>query len=136
MRKYRSLYERLVANTRLERPDDPSSCWIWTGPTRRHYPCLCIRVPGRRTPKTISAHRAMLEEYHDIWFPFDEAGHLCFNPLCINPLHLEVQSPWFNLAERRGYKPPDGRMIPVLFPRSELVEVEPIIVLDNEECPF
>lgn len=142
-RKYGSLYERLVANTKLERPEDPSSCWIWTGPVRRHYPCLCVRVPGggRATlPKTISAHRAMLEEFHDIVFPFDEAGHLCYQPLCINPMHLEVQTKAFNLAERRGYKPPEGSMIPVLFPRSlwleELLEREGVAHPVGAECPF
>lgn len=121
-RKYRTLYERLVANTVLARPDDPSSCWIWVGHRRGRYGSLCVRVPGKPTPKTLAAHRTMLEEFHDIVFPYDEAGHLCFEPLCINPQHLEVQTQVFNLAERRGYKPPEGPMIPTLFPRWQWLD--------------
>ena len=146
-RKYRNLYERLVANTKLANPDDPDGCWLWTGPRRGHYGCLCVRIPGggRATkPKTISAHRAMLEEYHDIVFPFDEAGHLCFNTMCINPRHLEVQTQVFNLGQRRGYREPEGSMIPTLFPRSQWLDdmiedalnCKGVLVDADAECPF
>lgn len=136
-RRYATLYERLVANTKV----DARGCWVWTGYARAGYPALAIRVPGRRTPKTIAAHRAMLEEFHDIVFPFDEAAHLCYNPMCINPNHLEVQTKAHNLGERRGYVPPaNGKpWIPVLFPRSawleDLLEREGV-AHDTEECPF
>lgn len=123
---YPTLYERLVANTKLLDPDDPNSCWLWTGSVNREngYPRLSIRVPGRKNPKTIYAHRAMLEEVHDIWFPFDEAGHLCYQPLCINPAHLEVQTKAFNMMERRGcgHFNYTGCMIPTIFPRHEHIE--------------
>lgn len=121
---YASLYERLVANTELAIPDNPQSCWLWTGYcTRAGYGQLAMRVPGggRATkPRQLAVHRAMLEELLDALFPFDEAGHLCGNPLCINPDHLEVQTQIFNLGERRGYRAPEGRMIPVLFPRESV----------------
>lgn len=123
--RYPSLYARLVANTVLAVPDNPQSCWLWTGRTRRGYGSLAVRVPGggRATnPKTASAHRAMLEEILNARFPFDEAGHLCHNPLCINPDHLEVQTKVFNLGERRGYRAPEGPMIPVLFPREDALD--------------
>lgn len=122
---YGSLYERLVANTQLADPDDPGSCWLWTGSVGRNgYPRLTVRMPGRHKPVRILAHRAMLEEFHDIWFPFDEAGHLCHQPRCINPHHLEVQTRAFNLMDRRGcgdfnYK---GCMIPTIFPRNEWLD--------------
>jgi hypothetical protein len=121
-RKYTTLYERLVANTVLAEEDNPNSCWVWTGPRRGRYGCLCVRVPGggRSTkPKTISAHRAMLEEFHNIVFPFDEGGHTCYERLCINPMHLEVQTRVHNLGERRGYSMVEGCMIPVLYPRDD-----------------
>lgn len=136
-RRYATLYERLVANTVLADPDNPNSCWLWTGGRRGRYGCLAVRVPGaggKVHPKTIAAHRAMLEEFHDIVFPFDEAGHLCFTPLCINPSHLEVQTQVFNLAERRGYAPPEGSMIPTLFPRTQLYDDAPGVV--GTVCPF
>lgn len=125
-RRYRSLYERLVANTVLEVPDNPQSCWLWTGHlTPRGYGKLAVRVPGggRATnPKQRAAHRVMLEEVLDAEFPFDEAGHLCHNPRCINPDHLEVQTRIFNLGDRRGYRAPEGSMIPTLFPREDALE--------------
>ncbi len=119
---YTNLYARLVASTALAEPDNPSSCWLWTGARRGQYGSVSFRVPrgGRATkPKTLAAHRTMLEEFHDITFPYDEAGHLCFTPLCINPLHLEVQTRAFNLSSRRGYAAAEGCMIPTLFPRSD-----------------
>lgn len=142
---YASLYDRLVANTVLAIPDDPSSCWLWQGSTTKGgYPRLTIRVPGRAKPVRILAHRAMLEEFHDIWFPFDEAGHTCHQPLCINPMHLEVQTRAFNMMDRRGcgdynYK---GCMIPVLFPRSEHLDSRledwfaGRVDLGSGPCPF
>jgi hypothetical protein len=138
MKKYATLYERLVANT----VEDDKGCWVWTGPRRGAYPCLCVRVPGggrEMKPKNISATRAMLEEVHDVWFPFDEAGHLCFNTLCVNPSHLEIQTAAHNMAERRGYSPPaNGKpWIPVLYPRAADIEWEDRgETIDDEECPF
>ena len=137
MKKYTSLYERLVANTEV----DENGCWVWTGARRRSYGCLCLRVPGggRKTkPKNYSAHRLMMEEVLDATFPFDEVGHLCYNTLCVNPEHLEVQTRAFNLSDRRGYKATSGCMIPVLFPRYE----EPVwdetasMSLPGDPCPF
>jgi hypothetical protein len=124
---YSSLYERLIANTILANEDDPNSCWLWTGHicADNGYPRLAIRVPGKRTPRNIAAHRAMLEEFYDIEFPFDEAGHLCGVPRCINPLHLEVQTPAMNKLLRGGIftgctgpKLEAACMIPTLFPRA------------------
>ena len=51
MKRYASMYERLVANS--EKPDDQNEngCWVWTG--RRHnsnYGVLAVRIPGRPNP--------------------------------------------------------------------------------------
>jgi len=123
---YSSLFERLVANTQLADPDDPSSCWLWTGSVNREngYPRLTVRVPGCKHPVRIYAHRAMLEEFHDIEFPFDEAGHTCHQPLCISPHHLEVQTRAYNMMDRRGCGDFNytGCMIPTIFPRNEDIE--------------
>lgn len=120
-KRYASLYERLVANTRLAVPNDPASCWIWIGQVGSGgYPQVCVRKP--EGPRNVQAHRAMLEEFHDILFPFDEAGHRCANPLCINPLHLEVQTRAHNMAEQRrcGCVNTEKSWIPVLFPRNDI----------------
>lgn len=140
-KRYGSLYERLVANTRFAVPNDPGSCWIWTGSVGSGgYPQICVRKP--EGPRNVQAHRAMLEEFHDIVFPFDEAGHRCGNPLCISPLagHLEVQTRAHNMAEQRsfGVTNTEKCWIPVLFPRSSGPplehELSPARV--GVECPF
>ncbi len=120
---YDNLYDRLVANTR----EDEHGCWIWTGPKAPGgYPKVNVWHDGKH--RTRRAHRVMLEEFHDIWFPFDEAGHLCNNPSCIKPAHLEVQTKAFNLYVRRvsPYRG-DRCMIPTIFPRN------PPAMLPHEE---
>lgn len=139
--KYGTMYERLVANTRV----DEDGCWIWTGSVRRHYPSLCVRRNGK--PQAISAHRKMLEISTGWLFPFDEAGHYhCFKPLCIHPDHLRIETAAENLSTRRGYKPCEGRWIPVLFPTPERLLQEAaddawdgigtVVHPANEPCPF
>lgn len=136
-RKYSSLYERLVANTKV----DERGCWVWQGRTRAGYPAIAVRVPGagrKRSPRTVGAHRLMLEEFHDVTFPHDEAGHLCGNPMCINPEHLEVQTKAANMADR-WRKTTDKCMIPVLYPRNPEPPVwdeTAITMLPGDACPF
>lgn len=136
------LFSRLVANTVLAIPDDVHSCWLWTGRVNNAgYPQLNVRA-GDRKHKKIYAHRAMLEEVHDVLFPHDEAGHLCFETRCINPMHLEVQTRAFNLGERRGYAATSkGVMIPTLYPRDDAFErfLEAALAFTGQpvvECPF
>lgn len=119
-KKYVNLFERLVANTRLAVEGDAGSCWLWTGRVSGRYGRLNVWRDGRLV--TVKPHRAMLEEFYDIEFPHDEAGHLCHNTLCINPSHLEVQTQAHNLSERRGHGvvKGDGCWIPVLYPRAGL----------------
>ena len=117
--RYSCLYDRLVANTKLV-----GRCWEWTGHVTGHYPKITLRTD--RGPRSFWAHRLMLEEVLRCYFPFDEAGHLCNNPTCINPDHLEVQTRAYNLAQRRGYASPkcEGKpWIPVLFPWDEVREL-------------
>lgn len=144
-RLYSTLYERLVANTRV----DEDGCWIWTGAKRRQYPSLNIRVDGKH--QTVSAHRKMLEISTGWLFPLDEAGHWhCFKPLCIHPDHLRIESVAENLSTRRGYKPCQGGLIPVLFPTPERLRDEALdafidaawdgiggaVTAPNDPCPF
>lgn len=141
--KYKSLFERLVANTQLSIEGDAGSCWLWTGKHVRGYGRLNVWRDGKLT--SIKAHRAMLEEFHDITFPFDEAGHyVCHQTLCINPLHLEVQTKAHNLADRRGmgFSCKGASWIPVLFPRGgEALQAAADRAWDaagtpGQDCPF
>jgi hypothetical protein len=138
--RYATRYLRLLANSAAD-PDNPQACWVWTGTRcRQGYGRLSYRVAGR-DPRLMTAHRAMLEEVTDATFPLDEGGHLCFNPGCIHPDHLEVQTPAFNKSERRGYAPVDGCMIPTLFPREDALQAAADRAWDepgevSDACPF
>lgn len=85
----------------------------------------------------------MLEITTGWHFPFDQAGHyVCFNPLCVRPDHLRIETEAENLSDRRGYAACEGRMIPVLFPTPERLLDEAAErawstpgVLGND-CPF
>jgi len=116
LRRYTSLFERLLANSAPVDPDNPNSCWLWTG--HRHakgYGQFSERRPGRRNPTSQLAHRAMLAIVEapdlmdlslDFWLhdpyystgnpprelrPDDETvDHLCLVSACINPDHLQL----------------------------------------------
>lgn len=113
---YASLYDRLVANTR----ETDNGCWVWSGALRNGRGSVSMRVPESDTPVHVNAGRLMLELRHGYHFPFDQVGHYrCFDPLCINPDHLRIETQAENLSTRRGYAPCKGRWLPVLFPTSE-----------------
>lgn len=151
---YGTLYELLVANTKLSEPGNPQSCWLWQASSSKGYPRFSKRVPGpfKMVPRKHTATRAMLEEILQVLFPFDEAGHLCHNSLCINPDHLEVQTRAHNMAQRWGQmacKEAHQCWIPVLFPiedplqliAEELWETPPAPHLSRtkartQACPF
>lgn len=139
--RYATMFLRLVANSRLAVEDDAHSCWLWTGSLRKGYPSVGVRREGRCV--SLNACRVMLEEVHQIDFPFDEAGHLCNEPLCINPAHLEVQTRAHNLCDRRGYAANGSQdsWIPILFPRIDPLQLAADRAWDSPgepspACPF
>lgn len=98
-RKYPSLADRLLANSRIS--DECSyagtRCWEWTGKLQRNrngtgYPVLTLRYksgPRKGKVYNMRAHRlAIIVFKHKRMTPKMVARHLCNNPLCINPEHL------------------------------------------------
>lgn len=78
------------------------ACWNWKGAVCARYPRLNIITPDSEH-KQIRAHRAMMvilevgEDYHLFWDLYllyslaeFEGDHRCFNPICINPDHLQL----------------------------------------------
>lgn len=101
--KYSSNYDRIVANTELAVPDNPQSCWLWTGKTRRNgYGAFNVRVDGKH--KTLSTHREVLKELGIDLQDDHEPDHLCYTPGCSNPDHLEPKTRRDNLLNRRKLK--------------------------------
>lgn len=79
--KSRPLEERF-----WEKVDKAGDCWLWTAGKARGYGY--IRLNGR----TQAAHRVA---YAMLVGPIPEGltlDHLCRNPACVNPAHLEVVS--------------------------------------------
>lgn len=97
--RYASLYERLVANT--HEPENAQACWVWKSYVRKGYPSLSLRRPGTPHPLQHYGHRVMLAQFEPLR-PEHETEHLCCNPLCVNPDHLEPVTGAANRARRWG----------------------------------
>lgn len=72
---------------------DRDSCWIWKG-------SLNHAGYGQWT-RGGAAHRRMFEIIRGQIPESAELDHLCFNPKCVNPGHLEPVTRDVNLARRR-----------------------------------
>lgn len=66
--------------------DDNSNCWIWKAGKRDKRGYGQFYLNG----KNILPHRFSYEMYNGIIPPKMTIDHLCKNPSCVNPLHLEV----------------------------------------------
>ncbi len=87
------LRPRLLSRTKLV-----GECWVWQGAVNKEGYAR-IRVRGHRTKWAI--HRASYEVFRG---PIPDAltiDHLCRNPSCINPAHLEPVTMEVNI--RRGF---------------------------------
>lgn len=95
------LWARVWAKATI--PDDPDACILWTG-------ALSLKRHGTRRPVIRDGHRVVaVTRVVCTWFhgpsptARHHAGHTCpvgENRLCINPRHLEWQSPEENVSWR------------------------------------
>lgn len=77
----------LVKVMRRIRISTESGCWRWTGRTSPLYGKLLVRVEGITVQRY--AHRVVYEMFRG---PIPDGltiDHLCRNPPCVNPWHLE-----------------------------------------------
>lgn len=90
---------------------DLFACWEWMGATVWSRGKLArygkIKRGGEgRNGRTVLAHRAVCELYHGPPpTPEHEAGHICLggeNSLCVNPAHVEWQSPEENYRRQQN----------------------------------
>lgn len=111
---YPTLWARLMAH--VAEPDNEQSCWLWTGKhDRSWYGRLNVWVPGAGAV-TLSAHVAswvwlaarpestadFVLAYMEMRHSGLEVDHLCNDPRCINPHHLEAVTPSENCQRRNA----------------------------------
>lgn len=76
-----------------------SECWVWTGK------CNAAgygQFHHKRIP--VYAHRFSYEHYHGPILNFLVIDHLCRNPSCVNPKHLEAVSQKINVHRGEAKK--------------------------------
>lgn len=98
LRNQVSVMERVMKNVDK---DLNTGCWNWTGRIsgRKHgYPQ--ISVGGRQT----MVHRITFEELTRPLVPGETIDHLCRNPHCVNPEHLEPISLRENVKRMHAYR--------------------------------
>lgn len=71
-------------------------CWNWTGRTNGKYPVIPLS-----NRKSGYAHRWSHEYYIGPIPDGYEVDHLCFNIICVNPLHLEAVTKKVNMERTR-----------------------------------
>ena len=80
--------------------DPVSACWVWTAALRNGYGVIGL---GRKGDGIARAHRLSYEWARGPIPPGLVLDHLCRNPACVNPDHLEAVTDQVNL--RRGMHP-------------------------------
>lgn len=84
----------------VDRSAGPGSCWPWTGSKDRDgYGRFFVRKDARRT--IVGAHRFVLGLDGRPAADGQDAAHVCDNPPCCNPKHVEAVTHTENLRQMR-----------------------------------
>lgn len=101
--RHPTLYDRILANCRIDE-DALDPCWEFVGETDRWgYARMNVRRPGLPQPVKLMTHivawlwlearprtrEALFEAYHELQCSGLELDHMCVNPRCVNPMHLD-----------------------------------------------
>lgn len=107
--RYASLRDRIIANSVLAPPEsgrilNGTPCWEWAGTLNAAgYPRMTLRRkrgPRKGKVRGVLAHRQSLIEFKGVKLSRRQVcKHLCNNPLCVNPEHLEAGSQSSNMKQ-------------------------------------
>lgn len=102
-----------------EKVEKTAGCWLWRGAvTARGYGAIAGKYdPARRRATQLAAHRL---SYELLIGPIPEGAHLdhlCRNPGCVNPTHLEPVTPRENIL-RSPVAPPALNALKHTCPRG------------------
>lgn len=86
-------YETFFDEIKLRVDVNSDGCWVWTKRLKSGYP---IAKWGSRQ---VQVHRVVLEAKHGKPLGSQAAHHLCANPACVNPDHLQPVTHRDNTAE-------------------------------------
>jgi HNH endonuclease len=89
-------------------PEPTSGCWLWEGSHDARGYGVC-RDPNTGTMRGV--HRVVFEIERGPIAPGMTLDHLCRNPACVNPDHLEPVPHRVNLARGIGAETSRKRMI-------------------------
>lgn len=82
---------------------ESSGCWRWAAATRKGYGVFRTGSLKTGDRKLADAHRFAWETVNGPIADGLEIDHLCRNPLCVNPSHLEAVSPRENKHRSDGW---------------------------------
>jgi hypothetical protein len=105
---------------------DGNGCWIWTGGTTGHRAAYgTMKVRGKR----VMAHRYLFEKARGPIPQGMEMDHLCRNPSCVNPSHLEAVTHKENM--NRGNAPSAIAKRTGLCPKGHQLEGRNLFIRKN-----
>lgn len=91
----------------MVREDPQTGCWIWLGSRqlrkdgKLHYGKIHMGSRTTKDRRSLSAHRFAIEVIGGRSVPVKaEVHHICRNPGCVNPEHLEIVD---HLSHTRGH---------------------------------
>jgi hypothetical protein len=82
-------------------PEPNTGCWLWTASLRNGYGQLFLKRNGRKTMQY--AHIFSYKLYRGLIPRGLQLDHLCRNPMCVSPYHLQPVTCLENI--RRGIGP-------------------------------